>query len=97
MRQQVRILAWLEGAPGFSYGVPDMTLFDSAWPDPCQLLKLEQLLCKHPLQLFKCFHALLLPVSKLVTTAPPPPPHPRTARPNRPPCTVPPVHPGQQT
>src|SRR6266446_9017978 len=67
-----------------------MTLFDSAWPDPCQLLKLEQILCEHPLQLFKCFHALLLPVSKLVT-----PPSPPTARPNRPPRTVHPVHLGQ--
>src|SRR5260370_30937554 len=68
-----------------------MTLFDSAWPDPCQLLKLEQLLCKHPLQLFRCFHALLLPVSTLVT----PPPHPRTACSNRPPRTVHPAYPGQ--
>src|SRR5258708_37733858 len=24
-----------------------MTLLDRGWPDPCQLLKLEQLLCKH--------------------------------------------------
>ena len=91
MRQQVRILAWLEEAPGFSYGVPDMTLLDRAWPDPCQLLKLEQILCQHRFQLFKCFHVLLLAVSKLVTTAP----HPRTPRPNRPPRTVRPVHLGQ--
>src|SRR5258708_33206921 len=69
----------------------DMTLLDRAWPDPCQLLKLEQVLCKHRLQLFKCFHVLLLAVSKLVTTAP----HPRTPRPNRPPRTVHPVHLGQ--
>src|SRR5260370_60232 len=68
-----------------------MTLLDGAWPDPCQLLKLEQILCKHLLQLFKCLHSLLLLVSKLVTTVP----HPRAARPNRPPCTVHPVHLGQ--
>src|SRR5215469_17547753 len=67
-----------------------MTLLDRAWPDPCQSLKLKQILCKHRLQLFKGFHALLLPVSKLVITAS----HPLSPRPNRPPCTVHPVHPG---
>src|SRR5215469_745772 len=67
-----------------------MTLLDRAGPGPCQLLKLEQLLCEGRLQLFKGFHALPLAVSKPVTPAP----DPRSPRPNRPPRTVHPVHPG---
>src|SRR6266567_975479 len=66
-----------------------MTLLDSGWPDSCQLLKLEQILRQYRLQLFKGFHALLLPVSKLVTMLP----HPQSPQyPTHPPRRVHPGH-----